>query len=146
MLNQSLQNITKAYDSFTGTLSSIMPIQDEESYEQALVIAEQLFDELDDSGIDPKVYLLNIVADQIERYEYGLPEMQEFLAKANELSSDNAVLKLIMTQNHLSAADLIDEIGSKSLVSLILKGDRNLTKTHIGKLCDRFHLAPTLFF
>jgi len=123
-----------------------MPFQDEESYEQALVIAEQLFDELDDSGIDPKVYLLNIVADQIERYENELPEMQEFLAKANEQSSDNAVLKLIMVQNQLSAADLIEEIGSKSLVSLILKGDRNLTKTHIGKLCDRFHLTPTLFF
>ena len=145
MLN-TLQGINRAYNTFTSTLGVIMPIRDEEAYEQALTIAEQLFDELDESGHDPKVYLLNLVADQIERYENALPEMQDFLRKAETQSSDYEVLRLIMSQHHLGAADLLSEIGSKSLVSLILKGERNLTKTHIGKLCDRFNLRPTLFF
>jgi HTH-type transcriptional regulator/antitoxin HigA len=38
------------------------------------------------------------------------------------------------------------EIGSKSMVSRVLSGQRNLTKKHIEALCQRFHISPVLFF
>ncbi len=56
------------------------------------------------------------------------------------------VLKSIIKKNRLTHADLKPELGSKSNVSLILSGKRNLTKGHIQKLSDRFNLQPSIFF
>ena len=63
-------------------------------------------------------------------------------------SPDPAVstLRVIIDQHGLSYSDLKEEIGSKSLVSQILKGTRNLTRDHIAKLSQRFHVSAELFF
>lgn len=62
-----------------------------------------------------------------------------------EVSSDIAVLRVLLDQYHLTLSDL-PEIGHKSLVSKILSDDRALTKTHIKKLSQRFNIDPSLFF
>ena len=51
-----------------------------------------------------------------------------------------------MNQHNLTLSDFKTEIGSKSLVSMILNGKRNLTKDHIAKLSSKFNLDPALFF
>lgn len=56
-----------------------------------------------------------------------------------------AALKVIMEQYKLGVAGL-PEIGSKSLVSRILRGERRLTRNHIEALSRRFNLSPALFF
>ncbi|MDN5451459.1 MAG: helix-turn-helix domain-containing protein, partial [Enterobacterales bacterium] len=43
-------------------------------------------------------------------------------------------------------SDLASEIGSKSLVSMILSGKRSLTIEHIKALSKRFNVRPDLFF
>jgi len=56
------------------------------------------------------------------------------------------VLRVLMDQHNLTISEFKNEIGSKSLVSMILNGKRNLTKEHICKLSQRFNLNPSLFF
>jgi HTH-type transcriptional regulator/antitoxin HigA len=50
-----------------------------------------------------------------------------------------------MYQYQLKADDLKEEIGSKSLVSMILNGTRNLTVDHIKALSVRFNTSPAVF-
>ena len=55
-------------------------------------------------------------------------------------------LKALIKSRGLTYADLRLEIGSKGYVSLILSGERNLTKGHIQKLTARFGIPPIVFF
>ena len=55
------------------------------------------------------------------------------------------VLRFLMDQNHLSQRDLIPEIGSDSLVSRILSGERNLTIPHMHALAARFGVPASVF-
>lgn len=61
---------------------------------------------------------------------------------------DPAIIALtaLIKKHGLTYADLHLEIGSKSSVSLILAGKRNLTKGHIQKLTSRFRIPPETFF
>ena len=63
----------------------------------------------------------------------------------SETPADISMLRLLMDQYELNGTDF-PEIGDKTLVSKILKGDRNLTKDHIIKLSERFDISPVLFF
>jgi HTH-type transcriptional regulator/antitoxin HigA len=54
-------------------------------------------------------------------------------------------LKALMEESGLKQRDLIPEIGSEALVSMILAGKRNLTVPQIQKLSARFHVSPELF-
>ena len=56
------------------------------------------------------------------------------------------VLKALLKKNKLTYADLRNQIGTKSYVSLILSGERNLTRSHIQKLSTRFKISPEIFF
>lgn len=67
-------------------------------------------------------------------------------ADMSKTSPEIASLKEIMKRHSLTMSDLKEEIGSKSTVSLILSGQRNLRKPHIDKLCARFQLSPLIFF
>ena len=55
------------------------------------------------------------------------------------------MLRLLMDQYDLGVADL-PEIGSKSMVSRVLSGERSLNKKHIKALSERFGIDPGLFF
>lgn len=62
------------------------------------------------------------------------------------MDSGVALLKTLMEQHQLKAEDLKSELGSKSLVSMILNGSRKLTVKHIEALSRRFGISPALFF
>ena len=51
-----------------------------------------------------------------------------------------------MDANGLRQADLVDVFGSPSVVSEVLRGKRDLAKSHIERLSRRFHVSPGLFF
>lgn len=55
-------------------------------------------------------------------------------------------LKLLMENRGLKQADLVPEIDSKSHVSEILRGSRELSKAHIIKLSNFFRVSPEVFF
>ena len=59
--------------------------------------------------------------------------------------TDLAVIRLLMDQYSLGTNNL-PEIGSKSMVSRVLSGERGLNKNHIKALTERFNIDSGLFF
>ncbi len=55
------------------------------------------------------------------------------------------MLKHFMEEGSLSVSDIGRIIGSQPAASLILAGKRELSKTHIRRLADRFKVSPALF-
>jgi HTH-type transcriptional regulator/antitoxin HigA len=51
-----------------------------------------------------------------------------------------------MEQHDLLQKDLADVFGTRSIVSEVLSGKRDLNKDHIERLSARFHVSPELFF
>jgi HTH-type transcriptional regulator/antitoxin HigA len=80
--------------------------------------------------------LLKVCAKNIEAYE-----THRFPTKT---ASPIEVLKFLMEEHGLDQNDL-PEIGSQSLVSKILNGERQLTVDHIKYLSKRFGVSPAVF-
>ncbi|MFK5984261.1 MAG: helix-turn-helix domain-containing protein [Pseudomonadota bacterium] len=116
-------------------------ISNEEDYIKALDLVEDLIEDYDDNEA-----LINIVVSAIDNWEDNGDEFSEFNKEIELLDSDTSLLRVLMEQNHLKAEDLKNEIGGKSLVSMILNGKRKLTTDHIKRLSNRFNISPSLFF
>jgi HTH-type transcriptional regulator/antitoxin HigA len=79
--------------------------------------------------------LLTLLIEEFEEREYALPA-----------GGPIDMLRHLMDSNHLRQVDLLDVFGTASVISEVLKGKRELSKAHITKLSERFHLSPALFF
>ena len=55
------------------------------------------------------------------------------------------MLKFLLDSNGLNASDLGRILSQRQLGSKILKGERQLSKTHIKELADYFSVEPGLF-
>jgi len=55
------------------------------------------------------------------------------------------VLKHLLDSNNMNASQLGDLLGNRSLGSKILRGQRELSKSHIRALAKRFDVDPGLF-
>lgn len=78
--------------------------------------------------------LLSLLIERYESERYALPG-----------ASPVEVLRFLMAQHGLTQRDLRSELGSESLVSLILSGKRNLTVPHMHALAKRFHVPAAVF-
>ena len=54
-------------------------------------------------------------------------------------------VKFLMEENHLNTEDLGKIIGTRTAASLFLHGKRELSKTHIRRLAERFKVDAGLF-
>jgi HTH-type transcriptional regulator/antitoxin HigA len=54
-------------------------------------------------------------------------------------------LKYLLEQNNMNASDLGNLLGNRSLGSKILRGERELSKTHLKVLAERFKVDAGLF-
>jgi len=63
-----------------------------------------------------------------------------------EMASDVEALKELMDANGLRQKDLADDLGGESVVSLILRGKRQLNRQQIARLSERFHVSPAVFY
>lgn len=108
-------------------------------YNNALALVEELMVE------NPSSPLLDIVCARISEYENQQPEFQALRAEMDAIPAGLAVLRTLMDQHHLTISDFPDEIGSKSMVSRVLNGERQLSVNHIRKLSSRFNVSPAAF-
>ena len=107
-------------------------------YKELLRLINELMAWLQDHLLDDlAASLLNLIARNIEAYEN-----QHFSTKK---TSAIEILKFFMKEHRLEQADLT-EIGSQSLVSKILNGERQLTVEHISKLSKKLGVSPAVFF
>lgn len=126
-------NAVKCIPLMTGNKS-------EAEYKKALELIEYLVDrdELNNPLFEP-------LAAKITEYENSVPEFEAFNRRVAEIPTGIAALRTLMDQQGLKAADLEDELGSKSNVSNILNGRRSLTVQHIKALATRFDVPADLF-
>ena len=134
-----------ACHSFAQAAAPYFHITDNEHYEEALDLVENLLEEAEDSPNDPLNAVIEMLSNAIEAYENEDEELTAFEKQAIDQPADLAMLRLLMDQHGLGTADL-PEIGSKSMVSRVLSGKRSLTKKHIQALSERFGINPGLFF
>jgi len=79
--------------------------------------------------------LLTLLIEDFEEKRYRLPR-----AKPVD------VVRFLMEQHNLLQKDLVDVFGTRSIVSEVLSGKRELNKEHIARLSARFHVSPEVFF
>lgn len=111
----------------------------EKDYNDALELVEELLME------NPSSPLVDIVCTRISEYERQQPEIQALRAEMEAIPAGVAVLRTLMDQHRLTISDFVDEIGSKSMVSRVLNGERQLNVNHIRKLSARFNISPAVF-
>jgi HTH-type transcriptional regulator/antitoxin HigA len=131
--------------SFAEAAAPYYHIADYEHYEEALELIESLLEEVGNSENDPLNAVIEMLGHAIEAYENKDEALASFECRAMDQPADLAMLRLLMDQYDLGTADL-PEIGSKSMVSRVLSGERSLSKKHIQALATRFSIDPGLFF
>lgn len=130
----------KAVDFFSEA-GFVGRIHNEEEYEQALELMDELIEDYDEF-----LPLIEVLSTTIEKWEDESEYFSDFNKRIEALDDGVAILKTIIDQYQLKADDLKNELGSKSLVSMILNGSRNLTRDHIQALSQRFKISPSVFF
>lgn len=137
--------IKEACHEFAEVTAEFLNISDEAHYDQALELIEELLSDAQDSENDPINVVIGLLSHSIEQYENQQDELVDF--ERNAMSHDGGIstLRHLMDQYQLGMADL-PEVGSKSMVSRVLSGERALNKNHIQALSQRFSVSPALFF
>lgn len=130
---------------FVEAAGPYLNINEHTRYIEAIQLVEVLLEEVDDSKNDPLHKIIDVLTQSIHEYENRDQHLAAFEQRVSKESAERAVLRVLMDQHHLTMNDF-PEIGSKSMVSRVLSGQRNLTKKHIEALCQRFHISPLLFF
>jgi HTH-type transcriptional regulator/antitoxin HigA len=82
--------------------------------------------------------LADLLTVLIERYE-GRYQIQPASTPAERV-------RHFMDAHDLKPADMLEIFGTKSIVSEVLSGKRELSKTHIRALSKRFNVSPEVFF
>lgn len=111
----------------------------EKDYLDALALVDYLIDNDDSSP------LIDLLTAKIADYENNSEQFAQFNKEVDEMPTGVALLRTLIDQHRLSYADLKSEIGSKSLVSQILSGQRALTISHIKALSLRFGVKAEWF-
>ena len=132
-------NALKATQALIAAVPLLGDSPSEQDYNDALALVEELLME------NPSSPLVDIVCARISEYEKQLPDIQALRAEMDAIPAGLAVLRTLMDQHHLTISDFADEIGSKSMVSRVLNGERQLSVNHIRKLAARFNVSPAVF-
>jgi len=136
----NLQRIEQNLNHIALEASFIFHINNKLEHEQALTLMEQLIEDYDKHEA-----LIDLLCISIEKYENTADEFQEFNQRLSEMTSGVSVLAALMDQHGLKTTDFSNEIGGKSLVSMILNQKRPLNLGHIRKLASRFNIPAQVF-
>lgn len=137
-----IKDTAKALEATKQLVAAIPLLGDstsESDYRNALEMVEYL---IENDDTNP---LIDFLALKITDYEKRNERFADFNKAIEDMPTGVAALRVLIDQHNLTYADLKEEIGSKSLVSQILSGDRSLTISHIKALAERFGVRPDLF-
>ena len=114
------------------------PVKSEADYEAVQQEIDQLIDK-DELSVDEQDYL-DLLGTLIMEYEERTEEKADYELHGVEL------VKGLLELHDLKQQDLVPIFKTKSIVSAVLNGKRQLTAEHINKLAAYFHLPHELFF
>jgi len=114
----------------------LKPIRNDDQHEQAVKIVGDLIGRKLDAGgsdyLDTLILLVNKYEDE-NHSPHGIR------------MTPQEALKAIMNLNDLSQSQIGKIIGSESAVSMFLKGQRGMSKSHIKALVARFGVDARMF-
>jgi antitoxin component HigA of HigAB toxin-antitoxin module len=118
-------------------LHALRPIQDEVDLDNAMELLDKL------------AVLRKPTKDQGDYLETLTTLVEKYEADNDPIETDDLsvveILKSLMEGRDMSASDLGRVLGSRELGSVILRGERQLSKAHIMKLAKHFSVSPALF-
>ena len=82
--------------------------------------------------------LLDLLATLIETFEEKAYPM-------GEKSDPQFALRELMREHELKQTDMLDIFGSQGVVSQVLNGKREISKSQARRLSNRFHLPIDIF-
>jgi antitoxin component HigA of HigAB toxin-antitoxin module len=117
----------------------LAPIRNRKRLKDALDLIDEL-GIIDENQLTPGQadYLL-VLSDLVERYE------DAHFPGETPFEDGIAALEYLMQQTQMSASDLGRLLGSRQLGPLILRRERELSKSHIVKLAGYFKVSTDLF-
>jgi HTH-type transcriptional regulator/antitoxin HigA len=114
----------------------LRPLRTDAELDAASRIVDELTDR--DNLAPAESDYLDVLGDLIEKYEDEHVEMPQV--------SDGAMLRSLMDEKGVRQADIARGTGiSKTVLSLVLNGKRDLTRDHIGALSKYFGVNPASF-
>jgi HTH-type transcriptional regulator / antitoxin HigA len=114
----------------------LRPIHDEADYDNAIEMLDSIVGfRLNKDQTDYLIALTTLV---------GAYEDEHHAMNLTEKTGLDA-LKYLLEQNKMKASDLGVLLGNRSLGSKILRGERDLSKSHLRILADRFSVDAGLF-
>ncbi len=117
-----------------STLPTVIRTKAENDY--YLAVVEGLMQKGDEISKE-EVALLDLLALLIETFEKSYYEIKK--------STPQAVLNELIAANQLKQSDLLPVFGSKSRVSEVVNGKRQISKEQAKRLAGFFHVSADLF-
>ena len=129
-----------AHDSYMELIEELplKPIRNRKEYSAAESMLDRLAlldDKLDSGQTDYLVTLELLIEAYDQQHAAVVPKGQTPLDR----------LRYLVEQNGMSNSALGDLLGSRPIASMILKGERELSKAHIRKLAERFKVDAGYF-
>jgi HTH-type transcriptional regulator / antitoxin HigA len=134
-MNAVLKSVAPVWKALERT-THIGPIKNQKHYDEMVVFANALIDEIGANKKHPLNGLLYIVGECIANYDR--------IHYAPRPCTGVEMLRELMEANELTQSQL-PEIGGQSVVSQILSGQRRLNSRQIAKLARRFAMSADAF-
>jgi HTH-type transcriptional regulator/antitoxin HigA len=81
------------------------------------------------------INLLTLLIEQYETVRYPVPK-----------GSPVEALRQLLERNGLRQSNVAVEFGCVANASMVMRGDRQFTRSHIARLSKRFKVSPAVFF
>jgi HTH-type transcriptional regulator/antitoxin HigA len=139
-VESSVYEMTAKYDpqAYADLLVDALPgvIRNEKENERALRIVERLMKK---DHLSPEEFrLLDLLATLIETFE-------EKAYLMGDKSNPQFALRELMREHRLRQTDMLDIFGSQGVVSQVLNGKREISKSQARRLAERFRLPVDIF-
>ncbi|MBI3464710.1 MAG: helix-turn-helix domain-containing protein [Planctomycetes bacterium] len=114
----------------------LRPIRSDAELDEAVARIDSL---LDRGSLAPAAEdYLEVLSDLVERYESQTAPMKPL--------PDRAMLRFLIESKDVSQTQVAKETGiANSTISEVLKGKRRLSRTHVERLAEYFHVSPGVF-
>ncbi len=138
----STQTKTKRYNAkrYGSLLTEVSPgvIQSEEENDKALAVIDRLMSKDEDALSPEEDRLLSLLALLVEDFEKRAYPM-------GGKSDPRLALRELMREHELKQTDMLDIFGSQGVVSQVLNGKREISKSQARRLSERFRLPIDIF-
>lgn len=114
----------------------LKPLKNDREHAEAVRLIEELFGHKLDHGASDYLDTLILLTNKYE---------EEHHTPGGASMTPQELLKAIMSANGMTQSQMGQIIGSESAVSMFLKGERGLSKSHIKALVSRFRIDAAMF-